>query len=87
MTPGRLINSPMKASAGGHDEQPWLVNSSTTTGADSAASAGTEPATAVTAPAPADARSVRRLMRKEVSIPAICRKPPSPASQIQVTRR
>src|SRR5882672_736711 len=39
MTPGRLASSPSSASAGGHDEHPCEVNSSTTTGRVSAEAA------------------------------------------------
>ena len=38
-TPGSRANSPSSLSAGGQDEQPWLVNSSTTTRGDFAADA------------------------------------------------
>ena len=47
MTPGRLLNFASRASAGGHDEQPWLVNNSTTAAGavpDGPVTAGLDPA-------------------------------------------
>src|SRR5579862_288183 len=49
-TSSRLANSPRSLSAGGHDEQPWLVNSSTTArGSAAAGTAKASPATAAAA--------------------------------------
>src|SRR5919201_3726815 len=55
MTPGSFASSPRSRSAGGHEEQPWLVKSSTTARGSACADAIPVPATIANA-----AESARR---------------------------
>src|SRR5579862_2223574 len=81
-TSSRLANSPRSLSAGGHDEQPWLVNSSTTArGSAAAGIAKVSPATAAAAEKEASFavkahRSVCKVRRSILSVDSVDRSLP-----------
>ena len=58
--PGRFASRPSRASAGGHDEHPWLVKSSTTQGLSVAAAGVALPAPAASIRIAASTAAMRR---------------------------